>query len=239
MSGLEERGATREVAEVEFCAAARLQFSDYLDGALDGRRMGTLAGHLQQCMPCAREFDTWRAVQEVLGELGPAKAPKTLQSQLRDALASERVRGTYRAPSRRFSEFYRRTLAPFGLRAGAGLAGALLLLSGLSWIFGSAMAVQANDDRMANLVAPHYLYSITSPQPVVSDGRYVAVLVDAKVDARGHVYDYAVIAGPNDTLTRSRVESNLLESVFRPATVFGVPVPGHAVVTYTTVSVRG
>jgi hypothetical protein len=36
-----------------------------------------------------------------------------------------------------------------------------------------------------------------------------------------------------------RVENNLLTSVFTPATVFGVPVRGHVVITYTGVSVRG
>jgi hypothetical protein len=35
------------------------------------------------------------------------------------------------------------------------------------------------------------------------------------------------------------VEQNLLTSVFRPATVFGVPVDGHVMLTYAGVSVRG
>jgi hypothetical protein len=38
---------------------------------------------------------------------------------------------------------------------------------------------------------------------------------------------------------RRQVEQNLLTSVFKPATVFGVPVDGHVMLTYTGVSVRG
>ena len=72
----------------------------------------------------------------------------------------------------------------------------------------------------------------------MSKGTVVAVLVDAKVDAQGRVYDFDVIDGATDPATRIWVEANLLESVFKPATIFGVPVPGHAMMTYTAVSAR-
>ena len=64
-------------------------------------------------------------------------------------------------------------------------------------------------------------------------------LIDAKVDTRGRVYDYTILDGPSDPTVRLQVEQNLLTSVFTPATVFGVPVDGHVMVTYTGVSVRG
>ncbi len=201
--------------------------------------MGELAAHLEGCAGCAGEFEAWRGMQSALGELGPATVPVALQSQLRDTLASERKRGTYLAPTRRFAGFWRQTLVPMGLRLSAGLAGALLLVSGLTWFVGTAAPVQANDDRLAHLNAPQYLYSMTAPAPIASHGRFVAVLVDAKVNAQGRVYDYQLLDGPDDPATRSRVEANLLGSIFKPATVFGVPVPGHAVMTYTTVSVHG
>jgi hypothetical protein len=98
--------------------------------------------------------------------------------------------------------------------------------------------VQANDDGLAHLIAPHYLYSQVPPQPVVT-GRDVPVLVEAKVDTRGMVYDYTIIDGPKDPVIRLHIEQNLLASVFTPASVFGVPVDGHVMVTYTGVSVRG
>jgi hypothetical protein len=53
------------------------------------------------------------------------------------------------------------------------------------------------------------------------------------------VYDYSILEGPADAAVKLRVEDNLMTSVFKPATVFGVPVRGHVVVTYTGVSVRG
>lgn len=226
-----------EIASV--CADARERFSAYLDGALDGVTMGHLARHLDGCDSCRLEFGDMQTMQQALGELGPAVAPETLQAQLRDTLAGELQRGRYRSPVRRLQGFFRETILPTGMRLSAGFAGAMLLASGLSFLVGSAAPVQANDDRMAHLNAPTYLYSMTPPSPITTSGRFVAVLVDAKVNAKGRVYDYQVIDGPTDEATRSRIEANLLGSIFKPATVFGVPVPGHAVMTYTAVSVRG
>jgi hypothetical protein len=115
---------------------------------------------------------------------------------------------------------------------------AALLLIGVLRLFAPGLAVQANDDGLAHLIAPHYLYAQVPPQQIQT-GREVPILVEAMVDTRGRVYDYTIIAGPNDPAVRLRVEQNLLSSVFRPATVFGVPVDGHVMLTYTGVSVRG
>ena len=68
---------------------------------------------------------------------------------------------------------------------------------------------------------------------------YIPIVVEALVDSQGRVYDYRILEGPQDAEVRVRVENNLLGSIFKPATVFGVPVPGHVVMTYTGVSVRG
>jgi len=91
---------------------------------------------------------------------------------------------------------------------------------------------------MAHLIAPHFLYSQV-PLMAVQTGRDVPILVDAKVDTSGRVYDYTILDGPRDMAVRLEVEQNLLSSVFRPATVFGTPVDGHVMLTYTGVSVRG
>ncbi len=222
--------------EESACGTVQDDFSAYLDGALDGETMLRLAAHLDTCIHCSREFGEWRSMQSALGELGPALLPNTLQSELRDALAGERGLGTHRSPTQRFVAFAQRTLAPGAVRLGAGFGAALLLLGSAAWYVGLATPVQANDDRLAHLYAPRYLYSQTAPQPILSDGAYVAVMVDAKVDARGRVYDYDLIDGPDNASTRLGIEKNLLGSVFAPATIFGAPVAGHVMMTYTEIS---
>jgi hypothetical protein len=119
-----------------------------------------------------------------------------------------------------------------------GFAVTLVLAGALSWMFGAPIDVQANDDAMAHLVAPHYMYSQVPPEPINTQ-RDMPIVVDAMVDSSGRVYGYTILEGPKDAGVNVRIENNLLSSVFKPATVFGVPVRGHVVMTYTGVSVRG
>lgn len=220
------------------CQAARAAFSSYLDGALSGVEMGRVAGHLEACAPCTSEFDGWRSMQSALGELGSAKPPARLQAQLRTTLSIERERGTYLPFAGRIARIWKNSIAPMAVQGAGGLVAALILAAGAFRLFGPGVIVQANDDGLAHLISPHYLYSQVPPQPVQT-GREVPVLVDAKVNTHGMVYDYTIVDGPTDPAIRARVEQNLLASVFTPATVFGVPVEGHVMVTYTGVSVRG
>jgi anti-sigma factor RsiW len=222
------------------CDTVREGFSDYLDGAISGLEMAAIRGHLQHCGACATEFAAWRNVQAALGELGPAQPPARLQLRLRAALVEERERGSYlpwtqrvlRAAARQWNA----TVAPMALRVSGGLAAAVILAAGLGWVFGAP--IQANDDRMAHLVAPHYMYSQVPPQPIVTHHN-APIVVEALVDTQGRVYDYNILEGPADPGVKLQVENDLLASVFQPATVFGVPVRGHVVMTYMGLSVRG
>ena len=237
---MKSQNGTNQASEIGTpCQEITSRFSDYLDGALDGRTMRAMASHLDACPSCAAEFAAWRSVQSALGDLGPARPPVSLQAQLRDVLAGERVRGSYRSPWQRVSALWQQQLAPMCVRFSAGLAAALVLVGGSAWFVGGNSAVQADDAHMTDLHPPRYLYSQLPPEPMPTDTRFVAVLVDAKVDAQGRVYDYNLVQGPRDPVTRARIEANLLQSIFKPATVFGVPVPGHAMMTYTTVFVHG
>jgi hypothetical protein len=220
------------------CAAVRAEFSDYLDGAVSGVQMAAISHHLSDCAECSKDFHVWREVQRSLGELGPRVPPARFQSRLRAAIAAERERGAHLPLFRRALLIWKRSLAPLALRLSGGFAVTLVLAGALCWIFGAPLAVLANDDGMAHLVAPHYMYSQVPPEPI-STQRDVPIVVDAMVDSSGRVYRYTILEGPKDDLVKVRVENNLLSSIFTPATVFGVPVRGHVVMTYTGISVRG
>jgi anti-sigma factor RsiW len=220
------------------CRSIRDAFTDYLDGAVNGHEMASISAHLDTCSACANEFAAWRNVQRSLAALGTAHPPAQLQPHLLAALATERANGTHLSPLRRLGRAWDATLAPLALRLSGALAAALILVAGISWLFAAPIAVQANDDRLAHLVAPHYLYSEVPPQPIPTR-RDAPIVVEALVDSHGRVYDYQILEGPRDRSVEVRVEDNLLGSVFQPATVFGVPVAGHIVMTYMGVSVHG
>lgn len=220
------------------CRARRAEFSDYLDGTLSGVAMARLATHLDRCAACEKEFAGWRQMQNALSAIGPAMAPDGLQARLRQAIAIEHERGSHLRLFERFELEWQRSLAPLAARAAGGLALAIVVLGGLSWMFAAPLAVEANDDNLAHLTTPHYLYSQVPPQPVLATND-APLLVDAKVDASGRVYDFNIVAGPKSPDVELRLEQNLLGSVFQPAMLFGTPVNGHVMLTYNGVSVTG
>lgn len=220
------------------CSSLRGDFSAYLDGRVSGRRMSTIARHLQSCDACRQEFDTMRSVQRFMVEMAPAPIPEDLQIRLRGALRAERERQTFLPRTERWLQIWQSTLAPIALRAAGGTAIAVFLLGSLAWIFAAPLAVEANDDKLAHLTSPRYLYSQVPPEPIVT-GTEAPVLVMARIDEQGKVYDYKIVAGDTNPRVRVQVEQNLLSSVFKPATVFGAPVRGEVMLTYTGISVRG
>jgi len=224
------------------CAPVRHAFSEYLDGAVSGVEMAAISAHLEGCEACAGEFAAWRDVQRSLGELGPAHPPERLQAELLGALAAERERGTHLPVLAQAMLLWQRSLAPMALRVSAALAVAVVLLAGMSWLFAGPIAVRADDDRLAHMAAPRYLYSQVLPRPIETRQGTQAetpIVVEALVDPQGRVYDFSILEGPRDPEVRLRVAENLLASIFRPATLFGVPVRGHVLLTYSGVSVRG
>ncbi len=234
------------------CNPIRERFSAYLDGALSGVAMQQTAAHLESCAECEREFAGWRAMQATLAEIGPAKAPADLALRLRVALSQEKTR-TARQSLARWQVRWQNTVAPFLLRASAGFASAVLLLGTAALLvgaFASPQPVEARDASADAATSPRFLYSLLAsstpaelakPQETVGGAHQVsnAVVVEAYVNRAGRVYDYRIISGPDDAASRAQVENLLLFSVFAPARVFGEPVPGIAVLSFSGISVQG
>jgi hypothetical protein len=221
------------------CKSVRDAFSPYLDGEMSGVAMQEMATHLEGCGDCAEEFSAWREIQQSLSAMGPAKAPAWLQSRLRAVLSDEREQGNHLPWHRRLAQTWRSSLAPLALRAATGTVATLFLIGTIGVLvtaMGAPDEVLANDEPLGAVTAPHYLYSSVPPQPI-QFGHDAPILVEALVNEEGQVYDYTILSGPTDESVERRLQANLLASVFQPATVFGLPVHGHVVMTYTGVSV--
>lgn len=222
------------------CRSVRKSFSDYLDGSLRGVEMQQVAGHLTTCEECAEEFAQWRQMQEVLYELGPAKAPADLALRLRVAISRERMR----TPGNLLSQLrvrWENAIQPYLLQASAGLVSSILLIGTVAMLIGAFAAPEqavAGDTPIGAATAPHFLY--TSPEGrsiLLSRGE--PVVVAAYVNGRGEVYDFRILAGPADPQTQMAIENLLLFSVFRPATLYGQPVRGVALISFSGVAVHG
>jgi len=226
--------------------------------------MQQVAAHLDRCSACSDDFAAWRRTQQMLADLGPAKAPPDLALRLRVALSQEHSRTT-RQSLAKWQVRWQNTWAPFLLRASAGFASAVLLIGSVALLIGafaSPETVEARDEPSSAAISPRFLYSMTesnAPQSSIGgtiggtrhsagkgkdtveavDASTNQVVVEAYVNDEGRVYDYRIISGPDTPSTRAQVENLLLFSVFEPARVFGEPVRGVAVVSFSGISVQG
>lgn len=221
------------------CSKVQSSFSAYLDGAVSGKQMQSIAGHLDGCAECREEFDSLQAMQRSLAMLGPAKAPADLAMRLRIAISHEAAakESSWRD---RLALKWENTIRPLAVQVSAGtacsvaLVGTIMVLLGL---FAAPQPVMANDEPLGAMTAPHYLYSAVMPRPIVTN-HDSAIIVEALVNDRGQVYDYNIVSGPEDESVRSQVVDQLMLSVFEPAKVFGAPVRGRVVMTFSGISVQ-
>ena len=223
------------------CTRIQAQFSSYLDGAVSGVTMQRIAMHLRDCEACAAEFESLRSIQATLASLAPVKAPDDLALRLRVAISNERAR-TPQNFLTSLKVHWQNTIAPFLLQASAGFASTVLLVGSVALLIGMFARPEplaaARDVPLGWASSPHFLYSSVEPEAVPIGGRDNPVIVEAYINGGGRVYDYHIVSGPNDSSTRSALENLLLFSVFEPARVFGQPVRGLAVMSFTGISVR-
>ncbi len=222
------------------CTQVRSSLSDYLDGAVTGVEMRHIADHLELCPACAAEFALTRRMQQTLATLHAPRVPADLNLRLRLAISQE-GRRSWSSRLDRLALSWQNALRPLVLQASAGMAAAVLFLGSILFLLGAMSAanpVMANDEPLGAITAPHYLYSVAGIQPVAT-AEDSTIVVEASVNARGEVYDYRIVSGPQDAAIRNQIVDRLLASVFRPASVFGVPVRGHVVIAFSGVSVRG
>ena len=222
------------------CASVRDSFSSYLDGAINGREMLAVAGHLESCPECATDFDSWRGMQQVLAAVGPVKVPTDLGLKLRVAISHENARRQghwWDGLSLHWDNMVRPALVHFS----GGLAGAMLLIGSIAMMLGEVSApnaVLANDEPLGAMSAPHYRYSAMHLQPVTTS-EDTTIVIQADINSAGEVYNYTIISGPSDPATQAQIRDQLLLQVYDPARVFDQPVRGQVLITFSGISVRG
>jgi anti-sigma factor RsiW len=229
--------------QTQTCEQAQAQFSAALDGTLTGHAMHRLDAHMQGCGECEAELAGWKQMQQGLGSLRQVPAPADLGLRLRVAISQARAKSVESVLSR-WELQWQNTVRPLALQCSAGLASALAVITVIGMMFGVFAAPQgvqastAKDEPLGMVTAPHFLYSLAPSAPL--ETAYASgVVVEVFLGADGRVYDYKVLAGDDSDAVRAQLNQALYFSVFAPATVFGQPVRGHAVVAYAGVAVRG
>ncbi len=222
------------------CAEARSLFSPYLDGAVSGTQMRALGQHIDECSACAREYELSLQTQKLLSQVERKKAPVDLALRLRVAISQEAARA--RRPS--FEGLRVRlenALQAFMVPATAGLLSAVVIFSALMGLFGlpNVQAMGNNDVPLLLYTEPE-LQSSAFGTTVVGAVNSESLIVEAYVGADGRVEDYRILSDTkNSEDLLPQVKRLLILTTFRPATSFGRPMPGRAVLAFSKVSVRG
>ena len=221
------------------CLSIRSQFSEYLDGAVSGAAMHSIASHLEGCQVCTTELAEWRTLQRVLTSIGPAKPPADLGLRLRVAISQEKSRTTRRRIEA-LQLYWENTLSPVLVRGAAGLATAMVLLGVLALMVGTVAApppVAATEATADTTTTPQFLYTVGGTD---SRNAFIPpVLVEVEISNTGRVYDYRIVSGPTTKGVREALDNMLLMSHFTPAQFYGIPVPGRAILSFSGASVRG
>jgi hypothetical protein len=133
---------------------------------------------------------------------------------------------------------FRESLRPMAIRALGGALSALVL-------FGAVMPdlwserVLASDDPPVTYFTQRLVSAPTLQEP----GPYAMppnTTVLVYVDMRGGAYKFDLPDDQNaDTKLRAEIAKALLFAEFEPATVFGQPVAGRVLLTFTTCTVKG
>jgi hypothetical protein len=224
------------------CNQVQNNLNEYLDGRLTGREMQEMGTHLQACPGCAQECKSLRDLGTLLAGLGPVEEPADLPLRIRVAVSQERARSS-RSIFTVWELAWRNSVAPFLLQAGAGFASAVLLLGTIVFLVSvlakPEIAQATPDEPLGDATAPRLLYYSSAPGGNETSAIDGPVVVEAYINDTGEVYDYRIVSGPTDATTRAQVENLLLFSRFAPARLFGQPVRGLKVLSFSGVSVRG
>jgi hypothetical protein len=215
------------------CSAIQTRFSEYLDGVIPGSEMRTIASHLSSCPNCSDEFAQWKAMQRLLGGVGPKRPPADLGLRLRVAISQERAR----TPQRRLQQvqlYWENSLAPVLTRAAAGMATAMLLLGTLGFMVRTVAVpptVAATEAVAEGTSTPQFLYRVGGQDSGIRLTH--PLMVEAEISKGGEVYSYRIVSGEASPRVQRQLDNFLLMSRFTPALFYGIPVPSRAILSFT------
>jgi len=219
------------------CKKAKSFLSQHLDGALETVQGRQVDEHLSACVMCRSEFAGLRQARVALASVGRKAAPADLALKVRLALSREAA--NVRVNPLALLRFRLETaFNAFMVPATAGLVSAIVFFGLLIGFF--AIPSSNNDVPVSNVfyTAPELAISPFGLTDSISSD---SVVLEAYIDSNGRVQDYRVLSSPNGTYSDvdPRIKNMLIFTIFRPATSYGRPTPGKAVLSFSQINVKG
>jgi len=220
------------------CQKAQSLFSMHLDAEVHGAERALLVQHLRQCSACAMNIRLLMKTQSLVTALGRKSAPPELALKLKVAISQERSI-TLSRRVQGYAVRFENAFNAFMIPATAGLATAVVMFGLLVGVFAAPRTESLRNDVPTTLYTPPRLAAAPFSNTVGKINAESPVVIEALVDAKGRVTDYRIIAGENTEQVRRELERSLILTVFEPATSFGQPADGRAVISFSNVNVKG
>lgn len=220
------------------CAELKPLLSPYMDGRIDGKTMRQIREHLDDCPGCDHDFAMLRQVQRSLALLAQQRAPAELTLRLKVALSREAARTAHSAWDG-FAMRLRNAAGAFMLPATAGVLSAVIFFGLLIGYFAAPQHLDVQKDVPTVFFTPPVLQSTPFGMAIAGNDSD-SILVEASIDSSGHVQEYRLLSAPkNKEAVLTQLNNLLIFTTFRPATTFGQPTSGKAVLSFSIVSVKG
>jgi len=219
------------------CAEAKQLMSPYLDCEVERGEMAAIQVHLESCAACSRRYRAMEKTHALVGAMGRKPAPPDLALKLRVAFSREAA--NIRRPRCymlrvRWEDAFNALMVP----ATGGLVTTVLTFGLLINLLMPGQIPSANDVPTTFYTPPQLQ---TTPFEVAMDSsRTQPLIVEAVVGPDGRVQDYRVLSGEEDGgAVLSELKNMLIFATFRPATSFGRPTVGRAVLAFSKIQVKG
>ena len=223
------------------CMEARTMLSPYLDGVLTGIQMRNLGEHLSGCEECNRQYVLLRHTQRAVANLGRKQVPPELALRLRVAMsrrAAEIRRGKWEGFRVRLENLVNAFMVP----ATAGVLTSVIIFGLLIGLFAlpAQLRASANDVPTMLYTQPQLMTAPFATSVGANESEMIVVSVEADVDASGRVQGYRIVSSSRDPKSIiPELENALIFTQFQPATAFGRPTSGKALLSFAAMDVKG
>lgn len=218
------------------CSDVARLMSSYLDAAVTRSELSAVQRHLDACSECSALYHALQRTQSLVSALGRRPSPPDLALKIRVALSKEladRQRSRWEMLRVRWENVFNAVMVP----ATGGLVTTIIMFGLLISFLMPGQFVGPNDVP-TTLYTPPQLQS--APFQLASDPSHTEpLIVEAYVGADGRVEDYRILSGGDGGQILSELKNILIFATFRPATSFGRPTAGRAILAFSKIQVKG